>query len=73
MLRYAIGQGLSFVSVRRLWRPVVAGVLMGTVVFLAVDDSLLSGLAVGVLVYISVLALLGGIRFVKGQLPALNV
>lgn len=73
MLRYAIGQGLSFVSMRRLWRPVVAGVLMGIVLALTVDDSLVSGLAVGVLVYIFVLTLLGGIRFVKGQLPALNV
>ena len=73
MLRYAIGQGLSFVSMRRLWRPVVASVLMGVVVALTVDDSLVSGLAVGVLVYIFVLTLLGGIRFVKGQLPALNV
>jgi len=64
---------LPFVSVRRLWRPVFAGVLMGGVLILTVDNNLFAGLTVGIMTYILVLSLLGGVRFVKGQLPALNV
>lgn len=73
MLGYAGKQGLPFVSARRLWRPVIAGILMAVALVLTVGDNLFAGLTVGVLTYILVLSLLGGIRFAKGRLPVLNV
>lgn len=73
MLGFAASQGLSFVTLRRLWKPVVAGTVMGLVLLQVGSASLPIALFAGVAVYVLCLGLLGGIRFTRGQLPALNV
>lgn len=73
MLLFAAGQGLPFVTLRRLWKPLVASVVMGFVLLLVGEASLPVALIVGVAVFSLFLGLLGGIRFTKGELPGLNV
>jgi len=73
MLYYAAGQGLSLVELTRLWKPLVAGTVMGLGLWLTSGLLLPVALVVGVAIYAVCLALLGGIRFAKGRLPALYV
>jgi len=73
MLAFAAGQGLPFVSIQRLWKPVVAAGVMGLVLLMVGGASLPVALFAGVAVYALCLGVLGGIRFTRGQLPALNV
>ncbi len=73
MLGYAARQGLPFVALQRLWKPVVAAAVMGLVLLLVGTASLPIALVAGVAVYALCLGLLGGIRFTRGQLPGLNV
>lgn len=73
LLGHARVQGLAFVALRRLWRPTVAGLLMGLVLVATHGTNLPAALATGIAVYGVVLAILGGIRFEKGRLPVLNV
>ena len=73
MLVHARTQGLSFVALRRLWRPTVAGLAMGLVLVATAGLGLPAGLAAGIASYGMVLAILGGIRFQKGRFPGLNV
>ncbi len=73
LLGAARAQGLSFVAWRRLWRPTVAGLLMGLVLVAVHGINLPAGLAMGIAIYGFVLAMLGGLRFEKGWLPVLNV
>ncbi len=73
MLKYAAKQGLPFVSLRRLWRPTLAGVAMGLVLLLIGTDHLAISFPAGALSYILALALLGGIRFNRGRIPVLDI
>ena len=73
MLSYASSQGVSFVEVSRLWKPVASAALMGLVLWMIAGLMLPLALAVGVAVYGICLAMFGGIRFRAGQLPGLNV
>lgn len=73
MLAFAARQGLPFVTLQRLWKPVIAAALMGLVLLLVGTASLPVALVAGAAVYAVCLGLLGGIRFTRGQLPALNV
>lgn len=73
MLWFAAGQGLSFVPLRRLWKPVLAAAVMGLVLLAVSAASLPIALAAGIAVYALCLGLLGGIRFSRGRLPGLNV
>lgn len=73
MLVYAAREGLSFVAFKRFWRPAAAGGLMGVVLYMVSGTYLPVAFITGIAVYGMTLALLGGIRFTKGELPALNV
>ena len=79
MLRFASGQGLRFASLRRFWRPVVAGLAMAAELHpVSRLDSLVAlvvgvGVGVGVAVCGAALILLGGIRLRRGKLPELNL
>lgn len=73
MVMFALGQGLTLVAINRFWRPTVAGLLMGAALWFAGDINLFAALALGIAVFGLVLLLLGGIKFVKGQPPILNI
>lgn len=73
MLVYASTQGVPFVSMTRLWKPVAAGGLMGLVLWAAGGLMLPVAIATGVAVYGICLTVLGGLRFKPGRLPGLNV
>jgi O-antigen/teichoic acid export membrane protein len=73
MLVYATRQGASPVEWHRLWKPLVAGTLMGLVLWMTGGMMLPLSIAVGVVVYGVCLATLGGVRFRTGELPGLNV
>jgi len=73
MLYFAASQGLRLASVRRFWRPAVAALVMGGVLWLVAGINLFAGFALGVSVFALMLWLLGGVRFVPGQLPVLDL
>lgn len=73
MHSYAANQGLHFVSLKRFIRPTVATLAMALAIPATNTHSLIINIVVGSVVYILVLAAVGGIRFKKGQLPDLNV
>ncbi|MGE0354761.1 MAG: flippase [Gemmatimonadales bacterium] len=72
-LRYAARAGFPLPALSRLWRPLVAGLVMGGVVFYAGRAGVLPGIGAGIAAYFVVLWLVGGIRVVAGELPSLTV
>ena len=66
-------EGFQVTSVTRLTRPFVAGVGMAALLFFARPSMLGLAVLIGVLGYGVTLTLLGGLRFRRGALPALNV
>ncbi|WP_096893810.1 flippase [Candidatus Scalindua japonica] len=73
LFKYATIHDLPFVSLKRLWRPTVASLLMTVLLIILRPSSLLVGFSCGIAVYSLVLTVLGGIRLRRGQLPVLNI
>jgi O-antigen/teichoic acid export membrane protein len=72
-LWYARHEGFALPSPSRLWRTLLAGGGMGAVLYFAGLRWLWVGIAAGALVYLALLALVGGIQLRKGSVPALTV
>lgn len=73
MLWFARGQDLPFVTPVRLLKPLLAGGVMGLVLWMTPGLVLPMALLLGVVVYAACLAAMGGIRITRGQLPGLRV
>ncbi len=65
--------GFELTAVKRFWKPVVAGLVMASVLIVASPPTLWMALALGVLGYLACLSLLGGITLARGAIPSLNV
>lgn len=65
------GYGIGWAG--RFWRPLVAAGVMAGVLAGAGALNLFAGVAVGGLVYLAVLTVVGGLRFRRNALPMLNV
>ena len=65
LLRYAHIEGLSFVSLRRLWRPVVASCAMVAFLISVPGLNIFLNVADGGFVFAFTFILIGGIRFKK--------
>ena len=72
MYYYASREGLPLISLRRLWPPVVAAAVMAGSLLATDSLGLVPRLTVGVVVYITALALMGRIKL-KGYLPVLRL
>ncbi len=72
-LRFAAQEGLAFVPLARLARTLVAGLAMVALLVAVRPANLWVAVALGGFGYIAVLSLVGGVRFRRGQLPALRV
>ncbi|MGI9076968.1 MAG: flippase [Gemmatimonadaceae bacterium] len=70
---FANAAGFRFAALRRFWRVAVAGVTMAVLLFTFRAGGFWPAATVGSLGYMATLALLGGIRFRRGELPALTV
>lgn len=66
-------EGFSFVNLRRFWRTILASAAMTGVQLIIRPASIWIALVLGVVGYVSALALIGGIRFQRGKLPILTV
>lgn len=73
MLYFASTQGLHLAAARRLLRPTLAALAMALVLWLAGEINLFAGFAIGVAAFGVALLFLGGIRFIRGQLPVLDI
>ena len=73
LLRYAHIEGLSFVSLRRLWRPVVASCAMVAFLISVPELNIFVNVAGGGFVFAFTFMLIGGIRFKRGHRPTLNI
>lgn len=65
--------GFELTTVKRFWKPAVAGILMGVLLVVASPSTLWMALALGAFGYFVSLALLGGITLARGAIPSLNV
>ena len=72
MFRYAAGEGLTFVSLRRLLVPSIASFLMAGALFTIGDSNLFVRIALGIAVYGFFMIFMGAIRF-EGMRPSLRV
>ncbi len=72
-LRFVAQEGLVFVPLVRLSRPIVSGLVMVALLLVVRPANLWAAIALGGAGYIAVLSLLGGVRYRRGQLPALRV
>ena len=72
-LRFVAQEGLVFVPLVRLSRPIVSGLAMAALLLLVRPANLWVAIGLGGAGYIAVLSLVGGVRFRRGQLPALRV
>ena len=66
-------EGFQVTNITRLARPFVAGLAMAALLFFARPSMLGLAVLIGVLGYAVTLTLVGGLRFRRGSLPALNV
>jgi O-antigen/teichoic acid export membrane protein len=73
MLTYGARQGLAFIPLARLLRPILAGLVMALALAGLAAQSMPLRCAVGVGVYGLALLLVGGIRLRRGSLPLLNL
>ncbi|HEX7476744.1 MAG TPA: flippase [Polyangiales bacterium] len=69
MLAYAAREGLSLPSLRRLWRPTLAGCVMALVLAMLGGQPLPTSIASGALAYGLCLVLLGVLKWQPGRLP----
>lgn len=72
-LRYVSRAGIGLTPSTRFWRATVAGLGMGVALLATRPAPLWAGLAIGVVTYAALLALLGGISFHRGSPPTLSV
>jgi O-antigen/teichoic acid export membrane protein len=72
-LRYCRLAGLPFPSLRRFWRALISGTAMAGVLGFGGIETFWAALAVGAVVYLLTLYLVGGVKFVPGALPELTV
>jgi O-antigen/teichoic acid export membrane protein len=70
---YARAEGYALVNVSRVWKPVLAGLVMAATLLVLRPAMLWLAIPAGMLGYAVVLSLLGGIRFRRGALPVLSV
>ena len=70
---YARSLGFPVPPIRRAWRPAVAAAVMAAALVAAGLDSVWTAVPLGGAVYLVVLTLVGGLRFRRGELPALSV
>lgn len=73
MLKYAAGQALPFVTLKRLWKPSAAAIVMALAMLTVGVSSLPVGFTAGVVAYLLALAVLGGITLNENRTPSLNV
>jgi O-antigen/teichoic acid export membrane protein len=72
-LRFVAQEGLALVPLARLVRTVVAGLVMVALLVAVRPANLWVAIALGAVGYGAALSLVGGVRFQRGQLPALRV
>ena len=70
---YARAEGYGALEVSRAWKPVLAGLAMAAALLVAQPRMLWAALLLGVAGYGIALAALGGVRFRRGEPPALSV
>lgn len=73
LLKYAHNEGLPFVSLRRLWRPIIASGSMVAFLVYVPNSNIFINVAGGGLVFAITILLVGGVRFHRGQRPTLNI
>ena len=71
--KYVLGEGYRYSYIIRFWRPFISASIMALLLMALHPSSVILGIAIGVVTYLVVLALIGGIRFKQGQLPTLAV
>lgn len=71
-LWYAARDGLGFVPLRQLWKPLVAGAVMAGALWFSARLPLPATGLVGAGSYLAALAALGGLRLRRGTLPQLD-
>jgi len=67
------GEGYGFVGFGRLHKSVLAGLAMGAALALVQPSSVLVGIPLGVAVFAAALTAVGGLRWRRGAVPALEV
>ena len=70
---YARSLGFPVPPIRRAWRPALAAAVMAAVLLAAGLDSIWAAVPAGGAVFFLVLALTGGVRFRRGEIPRLSV
>lgn len=73
MFKHASHNKLPFIALRRLCSPTVASLLMAGILIVFRHSNIFINLISGISIFCIALTMLGGIRFRKGQLPALNI
>ncbi len=72
-IRYARDEGLDGLPVSRLWKPVIAGLALGSALLLIQPQNVWLGVALGAAVYLGVLLAVRGIVLRRGELPGIRL